>query len=316
MTDSRRRPTSHGNRPASQGPSGRRGRPSTSPSGTSRAGRRETARPGRAELTPLARLRVPLITLAVVFVVAGASLFALSSATSPAYACSTVDTVKPASSGEIGQVQSDQGMTIVPASDKVTYIVCPPASGKQVSRNAFGPLQPASLGPDDQSTPMVWLHNLQAGALVLLYSCDKGACGDATIAQLRAFSSDFPDSPVCGLKAGLVGPVIARFEQMPTKIAALVWDRVLYLDTLDVQKVYDFYTAYGERVAAGGTWITPPTPQCLAPSPSPGPSASQSPGPSASPSPGPSASPSAAASAAPTSSPAASASAEPSPSGS
>ena len=314
MTDSNRRSGSR--RPAPQPSPGRHGRPATSPTGTSRSGRRETARARRDGASPLVRLRTPLIALAVIAVVVGVSVFAFTSATASVYACSTVDTVRPAASGDVGQIQQDQGTTIVTSGERVTYFVCPPASGKHVSRSGYGPLQPVTFGPDDQSTPNLWLNNLQSGGLVLLYSCDKGGCDDASTAQLKTFSSGFPDSPVCGLKAGVVGPVIARFEQMPTRFAALVWDRALYLDTLDAQKVYDFFTRYGERVAPGGTWITPPTPQCQAPSPSP--SASSSPsasaGPSASSSPSASAGESPAPSPVPSSSPAASASAEPSPS--
>jgi hypothetical protein len=236
-----------------------------------------------------------LLALAVIVVIGGVSLFVLTSAAEPAYACGSIGTVQPAADGEAGQVQPDQGNAHVQVGDKVTYPVCPPASGKHVNRSGFGPLQPKVYGPDDSSAPTGWVHNLEHGGLVLLYSCDKGACDDASIAQLQGFSQGFPASPVCGLQPGIVGPVTARFEQMPTRYAALVWDRVLYLDTLDNQRVYDFYTRYGERVSDDGKWITPPEPQCAAPSPSAVPSElpSESPSPagSASPSSGPSAEP-------------------------
>jgi hypothetical protein len=65
-----------------------------------------------------------------------------------------------------------------------------------------------------------------------------------------------------------VGPVIARFEQMPTKYAALVWNRALYLDTLDNAKIYEFYTRYGERIS-DGKFAAPPEPQCGVPAASP-----------------------------------------------
>ena len=70
---------------------------------------------------------------------------------------------------------------------------------------------------------------------------------------------------------------------MPTRYAALVWDRVLYLDELDAPAIYEFFTTYAERVADDGSWIAPPEPQCAAPSPSPEASAAASPsrGPSA-----------------------------------
>jgi hypothetical protein len=168
------------------------------------------------------------------------------------------------------------GNAHVQLGDKITYPVCPPASGKHINRSGYGPLQPKVYGPDDQSVPNGWVHNLEHGGLVLLYSCGKGACDDAGIASLQDFDTGFPNSAVCNLAPGTVGPVVARFEEMPTRYAALVWDRVLYLDTLDTQQVYDFYVRYGERVE-DGKWVAPPEPQCAPPSPSPEAGASAAP---------------------------------------
>ncbi len=218
----------------------------------------------------------------VIAVVVGVSAFVFVSAATPAYACTSIDAVQPAASGEIGQIQPDMGNAHVQPGDKVTYPICPPASGKHINQSGFGPLQPKVYGPDDQSVPNGWVHNLEHGGLVLLYSCDKGACDtDADLQQLRDFAAGFPNSPVCGIPAGIVGPVVARFEDMPTRYAALLWNRVLYLDSLDVQEVYDFFTNYGERVSSDGSWLAPPEPQCAAPSTIPG----SSPGTSAAPSP-------------------------------
>jgi hypothetical protein len=170
-------------------------------------------------------------------------------------------------------VQPDMGNAHVNTGDKVTYPVCPPASGKHVNRSGYGPLKPDVYGPDDNSVPNGWVHNLEHGGLVLLYSCDKGACDDAGLQKLQDFSNGFPNSAVCNIPAGVVGPVVARFEQMPTRYAALVWDRAYYFDELDAQSVYDFYLRYGERVSDDGNWIAPPEPQCAVPSPSAEPSA-------------------------------------------
>ena len=277
MTEPNRRPGKKSGRPAPQ-PQGRRAGASTSPTGAARSGRREIDRRRYDQRTPLERYRTPIVVVAVLAVVVAVSVFVFYSAAAPAYACSSVDTVQPAASGEMGQVQADMGNTHVGVGDKVTYAVCPPASGHHINKTGFGPLQPKVYGPDDQSTPNGWVHNLEHGGLVLLYSCDKGACDNASIAALTPFAAGFPKSTYCGLPPGLVGPVIARFEQMPTKYAAMVWDRVLYMDTLDVQKVYDFFTKYAERVGDNGAFIAPPEPQCAAPTASPSASPSSSAG--------------------------------------
>jgi hypothetical protein len=104
---------------------------------------------------------------------------------------------------------------------------------------------------------------------------------------------------------------------MPKPYAALVWDRVLYMDTFDPALVKEFYLQEGEKLNADKTdFLAPPEPQCAVPSASPSPSTSANPSvspsasvgasPSASASPSGSAAPSASAGATPSASPAAS----------
>src|SRR4029078_11603180 len=99
-------------------------------------------------------------------------------------------------------------------------------------------------GPTASLIPEGWVHNLEHGGLVILY---KGAEADQT--ALRALYSAIPVSPVCGFQPGgnSPGPVIARFDQMAWPYAALVWDRVLPMQTIDQAAVLDFYARYGER---------------------------------------------------------------------
>lgn len=298
-----------GQRPAGSSPRQDQGyRQSTSPTGTPRTGRRQTPRYRATEPTLMQKLRTPALALIVILAIGLIGLFAVTAATSPAYACSTIDTPLAPVEGELGQVQPDQGNQHVTSGDKVTYAICPPASGKHINNPPRGPIPPKLYGPDDNAVPNGWVHNLEHGGLVLLYSCDKGACDDATQAQLKQLVSGFPASAICGIPPGTVSPVVARFEQMPTKFAALIWDRVLYLDTLDTQQVYDFYLRYAERVSEG-RFVAPPEPQCAAPSASPTAAPSGSPAASPSTPASPAASPSTGAS--PEASP--STSAEPSP---
>jgi hypothetical protein len=260
------------------------GRPvSHGPSGQTRAGRRETERhrpPQPATPTLIDTLRKPFLVSFLVFVLVAVGIALYAQAAQPAYACETVDTVQSPAPGELGQVQPDQGNQHVQTGDKVPYAACPPASGKHINQVGSGPIQPRVYGPNDQAVPNGWVHNLEHGGLVLLYSCDKGACDTASIAALQPFYDQFPASPVCGLKPGSVGPVIARFEQMPAKYAALLWDRVLYLNSFDTQTIDQYFLRYGERLASDGKLIAPPEPQCSAPSAPP--AASSSPAPSAS----------------------------------
>lgn len=283
MSDRNRRPpaTRPAGTPAPGSSTPHSAQPSHGPSGASRRGRRETARTRPAEATPatptlIDTLRKPFLVSLLVIALAAVGLVVATQAASPAYACTAIDVVQSPAPGQLGQVQPDQGNGHVQTGDKVTYPVCPPASGKHVNKTGYGPLQPKVYGPDDQSIPNGWVHNLEHGGLVLLYSCDRGACDTSGTTALQAFSGQFPASAICKIAAGVVGPVVARFEQMPTKYAALVWDHVLYLDTLDTAQIDEFYLKYGEQVTTDGKWIAPPEPQCAAPTAAPAASAAPS----------------------------------------
>jgi hypothetical protein len=90
------------------------------------------------------------------------------------------------------------------------------------------------------------------------------------------------------LAAGRLSPVIARFDQMKSPFAAIVWGRVLPMDEWDPAQALQFYATESERLDADGAFVAPPEPQCAAPSQSPAASESVAPSPSASGSPVPS----------------------------
>ena len=138
--------------------------------------------------------------------------------------------------------------------------------------------------------PEGWVHNLEHGAMVVLYRCPEG-CGTDAQAALSGLQAQLPASPLCGLPPGS-NVVVTRFDQMPTPYAAIVWGRVYFLQTLDVAAITSFYAQSADRA---------PEPQCQqavpgytpspAPSVSPAPSASSVLAPSSAASPAPSASP-------------------------
>ena len=228
-----------------------------------------------------------------------------AAASQPAFACSNTFAPSPTpnpgegASPQPGYAQPDMGQTHVANGTTVTYTYCPPASGRHYNASGAGPIAPRLYGPDDRVNPEGWIHNIEHGGLVLLYRGDSAGATEEGQAQLRAFFDRYPPSPVCGFEAGSsVGPVFARFDEMATPFAALVWGRVLPLEELDEDAILEFDSIYGER--------TNPEKFCAEPSASPSASPSGSTTPSASPSASPSSS------AEPSGSP----SAEPSPSAS
>ncbi len=260
------------------------GRPSTGPSGPVRAGRRERSR-SSAKPSFVQRYRRLLVGAAIIAVIAiiGAGIFA--AATTPAFACSTVWQPDPSTppvegaSPQPGYVQPDSGQGHVANGTLIRYTYCPPASGRHFQQPG-GPIPARPYGPGDGVIPQGWVHNLEHGGLVILY---RGEQVDQV--AVRATFDAIPVSPVCGFQPGgqSPGPLIARFDQMAWPYAAIVWGRVLPMETLDTAAILDFYARYGER--------TNPEKLCEA-SPSPSEPASTSPAPST-PSPvAPSASPS------------------------
>lgn len=236
------------------------------------------------------RYRNSLIGLGAVVVVGLIAVAGFGGASAPKWSCSTVWTEPastpqpaPGATARIGYVQDDLGRGHIGVGDVQRYPICPPASGKHANQTGSGPIAVRVYGPDDDARPQGWIHNLEHGGMVILYSCADGPCQDEDQAALRDLFATFPPGPVCGTPAGSVGPVIARFDEMSTPYAALVWGQILPLKTLDRELIFAFWNQQGER--------TNPEPLCARPSPTPPPTVTPTAAPSASPSPSPSDSP-------------------------
>jgi hypothetical protein len=218
--------------------------------------------------------------------------------TSAAYTCSIVwepaPTPSPAAGAtpRLGYAQ-DVMVSTHDVARPQNYTFCPPASGKHLNVTGQGPIVPRLFRPDDSVSPINWVHNLEHGGLVVLYRGDSPGATDDGQQAFRTFFDTFPPSPICKVPAGRLAPVIARFDQMKWPYAALVWGRVLPLETWDPAVVLQFYATESERLDANGAFITPPEPQCVLPSPSAAPSAPVEPSPSASGAPAASGSPAA-----------------------
>jgi hypothetical protein len=156
---------------------------------------------------------------------------------------------------------------------KITYTYCPPASGRHFQQPA-GPIPARLYGPNDTVIPQQWVHNLEHGAIVILYRDVE-----ADQAALRALFDGMPPSPVCGFEPGgqSPGPVIGRFKDMAWPYAALVWGRVLPLQTLDTPAILEFYATFGEKTNGEKQCADPSAAPSAAPSGSAAPSTGASP---------------------------------------
>jgi hypothetical protein len=283
--------------------------PGRSGSGPATSRAAANARAGRRERTRLAprqsfleRYRSAIVTVAAVAIVAIAVGFVFLGSTQPAYACTNIfnpsptPPLTPGSSTRLGFFEEDMGNTHVTSAGQ-TYLWCPPASGNHFNASGLGPIQPRVYKPDDKVGPTNWIHNLEHGGLVVLYRNDSPGATSAGQQAFRDFAAALPPSSICKVATGVISPVVARFDDMPHPYAALVWDRVFYLDTWDPALVNQFYLTEAERLDSEGVLVAPPEKVACqgSPTPSVDPSASLVPSAAASvaPSPAPSVAPSA-----------------------
>lgn len=257
----------------------------TAPRRTPPKGGRPGTRPSRRIPPPqrsfVERNRARLIWAGVIAVVLVASGLVFASFSQKGYVClsewtppSPAPTTAPGASPELGFYQDDMGhihTSTIP--QQVKYTFCPPASGAHYNAaGVAGPIQARLYGPNEATVPQNWVHNMEHGAIVILYRCQSGddGCSDAQQTAFKNFYSTFPNSPICNQpKGGVLTPVITRFDDMAFPYAAMVWDYVLPLQQWDPEQVLQFYAERGER--------TNPEKLCAAPSPSPGPSDSTAP---------------------------------------
>ncbi|MEA2620140.1 MAG: hypothetical protein QOC97_913 [Chloroflexota bacterium] len=217
-----------------------------------RHGRRERQ---RAAYKPsfMERYRTAIVVTAAVAGVVLLSAFVFLSASQPVYACSTIFSPQPTpapapgATPQLGYVQPDMGNSHVAVGEKVTYAYCAPASGSHYNASGRGPIAARVYAPTDNVPPEGWVHNLEHGALVVLYQGTSAGATAEGQAALKAFYDSFPISPRCGLAKGQLGPVIARFDDMATPFEAIIWDRVLPLQTFDQAQILAFFNQSGER---------------------------------------------------------------------
>jgi hypothetical protein len=247
----------------------------SSRAGASRAGRRERQRTAY-QPSFLERNRTPLVLVAAVVGVALLSAVVFFQASQPAFACSTIWTPQPTASPapgatpNLGYPQPDMGHNHVTPGTKVTYTYCAPASGNHFNNpGTSGPIPARVYGPSDTVIPQGWIHNLEHGGLVILYKGDSPGATPEGQAAFKQYFDAFPPTANCG-------PVIARFDQMSSPFQAILWGRVLLLDTFDQAQITAYWNQWGGK--------TNLEPLCPTPNSSPNPSATEPPNASPSPS--------------------------------
>ena len=124
----------------------------------------------------------------------------------------------------------NEGWAHVPEGTPITYMSNPPASG---------PHYPVWLRYEEYTQPMArgyWVHNLEHGAIVVLYRQDApGNVIAETIASFRAI----PPDPACGPRRALLTPD----PLLPWPAAVVAADFVMRADNASTQVILEFVSA-------------------------------------------------------------------------
>jgi Protein of unknown function (DUF3105) len=164
-------------------------------------------------------------------------------------ACGGGSSPTPLPSGNPGCTMTEravgnEGWVHVAEGSSVAYAANPPASG---------PHYPVWLRYEAYATAQArpyWVHNLEHGAIVLLYRPDAPASGVTALNEtLRAL----PNDPACGYPRALLTPDPA----LPTAFAAVAANFVLQGECVNPQAIAQFASAHRNRgpedICASGT---------------------------------------------------------------
>jgi hypothetical protein len=161
-------------------------------------------------------------------------------------------TPAPAPTQRVGFPVDDLGRSHVRDTNQVIdYAYCPPASGNHWAIAGEAPAPRAFYGPEEPIQPQQWVHNLEHGFVVALYSCGADGKSCPSAAELAELHTVFDDTPTTdgAISCGVPNKVlVARFDDMATRFAYVSWDRVLLADE----------AVAAQGIAFAEQWTDPP----------------------------------------------------------
>jgi hypothetical protein len=126
----------------------------------------------------------------------------------------------------------------VPLDSPITYKSHPPIGGRHypVWYPNYG------LAADPPVAPGYWVHNLEHGAVVVLYTCSTCADLIQSLDEMYADLSADPRTP-----RGVVRVLITPYADMDHPLAVVSWGHKLELDQFDRSQIQAFYAAHIDR---------------------------------------------------------------------
>jgi hypothetical protein len=159
---------------------------------------------------------------------------------SPTPTASPSPTPTPEPTAPLGQSTSILGRDhVTNAGQTIEYGFCPPTSGSHYNiANGIGPIKAAVYPSSAEQPPGGWVHNLEHGWVVLLYSCKNGCPSADEMAQMQKW---FDESPPVDSSQGCTKEVlVARFDSMTTRFGEVAWGRALLTDSFNLDTAKEF----------------------------------------------------------------------------
>ena len=121
-----------------------------------------------------------------------------------------------------------EGASHVDQGSSIAYDHYPPSSGPHYGRRSI-------YRVFDEPVPEgAWVHNLEHGAIVLLFKCGEDC--DTRVEQIRDIFNRLPDGAF-----GEVKMVASPYDRAPTEFTLLAWGWQEDLDEFDAGRIERFY---------------------------------------------------------------------------
>ena len=152
----------------------------------------------------------------------------------------------PAASGpvstatpDVGERQPLEEAVHIAAGQKGRWANDPPSSGQHWSAPGVAPV--AWGHADRVIAPEAWVHNLEHGGVVVLFSCPDGCEADRD--GIRRFVETAPKEPTFGE----VKLIDTQYAVPGHRFAVMAWGWRLFLDAWDPARALAFYQAHVDR---------------------------------------------------------------------
>ena len=128
----------------------------------------------------------------------------------------------------------DEGRLHVPVGQPITYANVPPASGTHYPISApYGVFEePVEEG--------LWVHNLEHGAIALLYRCDTDC--DEVVPQIEEIYEELPNAAF-----GEVKLIAMPYPGLAPKFMLVAWHWQEPMDSFEPDRVREFYRDFVDR---------------------------------------------------------------------